>query len=88
MNLTCEVTKDYLDLLCSPGPAVNPMEALSQEVRGRNMMEAAGPQEIHRVHSRFARRPDTSGSHSRPISDEVSHMGIKGGLSLVNHLVD
>ncbi len=33
------------------------------------MMEVAGPQEVHRVHSRSARRPDASGSHSRSISD-------------------
>ncbi len=53
-------------------------EALSQEVRGRhchrrseggNMMEVAGSHEVHRVHSRSARRPDMSGSHSWSISD-------------------
>ncbi len=36
-----------------------------------NIMEAAGPQEVHRVHSRSARRPDTSASHSRSISDPI-----------------
>ena len=58
----------------------DPREALSQEVGGKhfhrrseggNMMEVAGPQEVHRVHSRSARRPDTSGSHSRSISDPI-----------------
>ena len=35
------------------------------------MKEVAGPQEVHRVHSRSARRPDMSGSHSRSISDPI-----------------
>ena len=57
-----------------------PRETLSQEVRGSQshrrserarMMEAAGSQKVHRVHSRSARRPDVSGSHSRSISDQI-----------------
>ena len=32
MNLTCEVTKEDLDLLCSPGPAVNHSDGKSEKV--------------------------------------------------------
>ena len=83
MNLTCEVTKEDLDLLCSPEPAVNHSDGKSDKVtatggprvlynnKAYNMMEAAGPQEVHKVHCRCARRPDVSGSHSRSISDPI-----------------
>ena len=36
MNLTCEVTKEDLDLLCFPGPTVNPYLSQPQEVPGRH----------------------------------------------------
>ena len=35
------------------------------------MMEATGIQEVHRVHSRSARKPDVSGSHSSLILDQI-----------------
>ncbi len=66
-----------------------PRESQPQEVRGRhchrrseggNIMEVAGPQEVHRVHSRSARRPDTSGSHSRSISDPIRSSGFLPSL--------
>ncbi len=64
--------------------SAGPRESQPQEVKGRhyqrrseggNMMKAEGPQEVHSVYSRPAGRPDTSGSHSRSISDRYSPPG-------------
>ena len=46
------------------------------------MMEAAGSQEVYRVHSRSARRPDVSGSHSRSISDPIRSSWFLPSLAL------
>ena len=51
------------------------------------MMEVAGPQEVHRVHSRSARRPDTSGSHSRSISDPIRSSWFLPSLGFLRHLL-
>ncbi len=52
------------------------------------MMEVAGPQEVHSVHSRSTRRTDTSGSHSRSISDPIRSSWFLPSLDTCHEKID
>ncbi len=51
---------------------------------GGNMMEATGRQEVHRVHSRSARKPDVLGSHSSLILDQIWSSWFLPSLNIIN----